>query len=86
MLEYPLHDLGFKMVFQLKLCRLYPNMSENYITYPTIHLRLTVDLPIRRLVGTGACPLVLKFKFAGRKSQRAFRIVSDAFFGPALRF
>ena len=85
-LEYPLHDLGFKMVFQLKLCRLYPNMSENYITYPTIHLRLTVGLPIFRLVGTGACLLVLKFKFAGRKSQRALHIVKEAFFGPALRF
>jgi hypothetical protein len=45
-----------------------------------------VDLPICRLVGTGACLLVLKFKFAGRKSQRALRIVSEAFFGPALRF
>ena len=86
MLECPINDLEFKMVFQLKLCRLYPNMSESYITYPTIHLRLTVGLPICGLVGTGACLLVLKFKFAGGKSQRALRILCDAFCGPALRF
>ena len=74
------------MLFQLKLCRLYPKMSENYITCPTIRLRLTVDLLICGLAVTGACLLVLKFKFAGKKSQRALRIVSEAFCGPALRF
>ena len=86
MLEYPINDLEFKMVFQLKLRRLYPNRSENYIACPTIHLRLTVGLPICGLVGTGACLLVLKFKFAVGKSQRALRILCDAFCDPALRF
>ena len=86
MLGYLLNDLGFKMWFQLKLCQLYANISENYFASPTLHLRLTVDLPICGSVGTKDCLDVLKFKFAGKGSHRALLILSEAFCGPALRF
>ena len=74
------------MWFQLKLCQLYANISGNYFTSPTLHLRLTVDLAICGSVGTKDCLHVLKFKFAGKGSHRALLILSNAFGGPALQF
>ena len=74
------------MWFQLKLFKLYANISGNYFASPNLHLRLTVDLAICGSVGTKDCLHVLKFKFAGIGSHRALLILSAAFGGPALQF